>query len=211
MAKSEKVRIQTAVGRLIHSALFEKDVYKNEKGQEGKPVYRVELAFDGDEDVKELEDAVVDAAVAEWGDKAADEYWDGKIASPIHTGDDLAAKREKKGKSGDAYRGKLVIRASTQFNKNGDDAPGGTYVCDENAVELDFAERGKVYNGCYGIAVVEPSAYTVSGERGVTLYLQGFQFVKDGERLRGISASSLFKPLAAPSAATESKGRRRRG
>ena len=203
-----KERITLPEGRLINHALFEKDTFKDEKGREATPRYKIELALEVDS-VKELEDAIVAAAVAEWGASAEKEYDEGKIDSPILEGDELAAKREAKGKSGDAYKGKLVVRASTQFNKNGDDAPGGVYVCGPDAVELDFADRGQVFNGCFGVAVVVPSAYSISGKRGVTLYLEGFQKTKDGDRLGGGDKSSLFKPMMG--AGSESKGRRSRG
>lgn len=206
---TEKVRIVTPVGRLINNALWEKDAYKDEKGREGKAQYKVEMAFTWEE-IKELEDAMVAACVETWGDGAEDMYFEqGSIRSAIHDGDELAAEREKKGKKGDAYRGLAIMRAGTIYNANGDDAPGGVYVADENAEPLDFANRGKVYNGCYGIAVVEPSTSQIDGVKRVSLYLQGFQFARDGERLRGDNVSSLFKPMGAESEG-ESKGRRAR-
>ena len=104
-----------------------------------------------------------------------------------------------------------MIRASTIFNRNGDDAPGGVYVCGPDAKEIDFADRGKIYNGAYGQVVVNPSPYLISGDKGVTLYLQGFQLIKDGERLRGQDVSSLFKPMMGAESAEGGKGRRGRG
>lgn len=207
-AKAEKQRVTTPVGRLINNSLFEKDAYTDEKGREATPSYKIEMAFD-EKDIVELENAIVAAAVAEWGKDAEKDYDKGEIRSPIIDGNELAKKREAKGKKGDAYAGKLVIRAATIYNRNGDDAPGGVYVCGPDAVEIDFANRGEIYNGVLGVAVVVPSAYSVSGERGVTLYLQGFQKVEDGERLRGQDVSSLFKPMMGKG--SETKGRRSRG
>lgn len=207
---SDKLIIQTPVGRVINHSLWEKDAYKDERGREAKPQYKIELAFDPD-DIEEFENKVVEAAEAKWGASAGKDYDDGKIRSPIIEGDVIADDREKRGKKGDAYRGKVVIRASTAFNKHGEDGPGGVYVCDENAEEIDFASRDKIYRGCYGIAIVELSPYTVDRQDGVTLYLKGFQFVKDGDRLSGDGVAGLFKPMAAPSSGGESQGRRRRG
>ena len=212
MAKEkEKLRVLTAVGRLVNNSLFEKDAFVDDKGREATPSYKVELAFDDPKDIVELENAVVAAAVAEWGKDAEKDYDSGVIKSPILDGDELAKRREAKGKKGDAYEGKLVIRASTIYNRNGDDAPGGIYVCGPDAKEIDFADRGKVYNGAYGQVVVNPSPYLISGDKGVTLYLQGFQLVKDGERLRGQDVSSLFKPMMGEASAEGGKGRRGRG
>lgn len=204
----ETNRITTPVGRLVNGSLFEKDVFKDERGREATPSYKIEMAFD-EADIEALENAVVEAATAEWGEGAEKSYEDGDIRSPILDGDEMAKKRQEKGKSGDAYEGKVVVRASTIYNRHGEDAPGGVYVCDENAKELDFADRGKVYNGCYGIAALAPQAYSIDGRKGVTFYLQGFQFVKDGEPLRGVDPSSLF--TATVSDKSEGKGRRRRG
>ncbi len=209
MSKSkEPVRLSTPVGRVINQSLFEKDVYTDPKGREGVPSYKIELAFDEGDALAEFENVLVEAAVAEWGAEAADDYWEnGKIRSPILNGDELAAKREAKGKEGDAYKGKFIIRAHTIFNAQGMDAPGGIYVCDANAVSLDFADRGKIYNGCHGLVSVTISCYDIDG-RGVSLYLNGFQFVKDGDPLRSSDPSSLFSPMMG--AGSESKGRRRR-
>lgn len=207
---ADAIRVMTAEGRLINSSLFERDVYKDEKGRESKPEYRVELAFDSEDDIKELEDAIIDAAIAEWGDEAEGWYLDdGTIDSPIKDGDELANAREARGKPGEAYRGKFIIRAHTEFNEYGDSASGGIYVAGPDAEKIDFADRGTIYNGCYGVAVVQPSAYSISGRKGVTLYLQGFQKTRDGDPLRGTGVSGLFKP--AMGQGSEGKGRRRRG
>lgn len=205
--KREPTRLMTPVGRLINSSLWEKDVFRGERGGEGKPSYKVEMAFEPAE-LGEFEAAVAAEAVAEWGPAAEDAYWDGEITSPVLEGDKLADGREAKGKVGDAYRGKLVVRAKTVFNRNGEDGPGGVYVCDEDAKELDFANRGKVYNGCFGRASVTLQAGKVQ-DRYVTAYLNGFQFVKDGDRLRTSDPGSLFSPMMGEK--SEAKGRRRRG
>lgn len=209
--KKEVARLNTPVGRLINSALWEKDVYTTERGQEATPKYKVELAFDETDEFAAFEDAVVAAAIDFFGDDAEEDYNEGRVRSPILVGDDLAEEREKKGKSGDAYRGKLVIRASTIYNRNGEDAPGGVYVCGPDAKELDFAERGKVYNGCHGIASVtlNPHPGIAGGLPGVSLYLNGFQKVEDGDPLRGVDPSTLFSPMMGED--SEKKGRRARG
>lgn len=208
--KKEAVRLMTPVGRLVNSALWEKDSFTTERGAESVPRYKVEMAFEP-EDMAEFEDAVVAVAVDEWGEQAEEDYDQERLRSPVLDGDKLADEREARGKQGDAYRGKLVVRASTQFNRNGEDGPGGVYVCGPDAKELDFAERGRVYNGCYGTASVTIRAYpgVAGGQDGVTLYLNGFQLVKDGDRLRGADPSSLFSPMMGEG--SESKGRRARG
>lgn len=209
--KEGKAKVQTPVMRLLNHSLFEKDVYKDEKGREGTPCYKVELVYEGDpssEEWEAFEAAIVAAAVEEWGDGAEDDYWDDKLRTPILDGDTLADDREARGKKGDAYRGTLVVRASTQFNRHGENGPGGVYACDENAEEVGFSERDKFYRGCYVVANVTPSAYKVQ-ERGVTLYLNGVQFIKDGERIQGSDPSGLFSPMMGKDSG--GKGRKARG
>lgn len=209
-AKKEKagaIQLETPEGRVINSSFWEKDVYTDPRGREGVAQYKVEMAFDED-DIGELEDAIVDACVEEWGSKAEEDYESEAIRSPILDGNELADDREERGKSGEAYRDKFVVRASSIFNKHGEDAPGGIYVCDENAEEISFAERDKVYNGIMGVANVTVSCYKIDGRKGVTLYLNGFQVTGEGERLRDRDPSSLFKAKAPKKSG---RGRKRRG
>ena len=208
--KKEAVRIMSPVGRVTNHSLFEKDTYTDERGHEAVPSYKVEMAFEPDELV-DFEDAIVEVAVDFFGGDAEVDYNEGRLRSPIMDGDKMAEEREKRGKKGDAYVGKLVVRAKTIFNRDGTDGPGGVYVCGPDAKETDFAERGKVYNGCYGQMSVTLNPYPgiAGGQPGISLYLNGFQFVKDGERLRGADPSSLFSPMMGKD--SESKGRRARG
>lgn len=208
--KKEALRLMTPVGRLINNSLFEKDVYTDDRGREAEPSYKIEMVF-GMDDLDEFEQQIAAAAEEFFGGDALDDYWEGRIASPISDGDEKAEAREKRGKNGDAYKGTLVLRAHTKFNRNGEDAPGGIYVCGANAKELDFAEaRTIIYNGGYGMASVTVNCYhpIAKGLPGVSLYLNGYQFAEDGERLRGADPSSLFSPMMG--AKSESKGRKRK-
>ena len=216
--KKEAVRIMSPVGRVTNHSLFEKDVYTDERGHEAVPSYKIEMAFEPG-DLEEFEDAIVDVAIDFFGGDAEVDYNEGRLRSPITDGDKMAEEREKRGKKGDAYRGKLVVRAKTIFNRDGTDGPGGVYVASpekdpknpDQARALDFAEQGKVYNGCYGQISVTLNPYNgiAGGLPGIGLYLNGFQLVKDGERLRGSDPSSLFSPMMGKD--SESKGRRARG
>lgn len=206
--KAVAITAMSPEGRLINGSLFEKDVFKHEKGGEGKPEYKAEMAFDDNDELAEFEDKAIEAAVQEWGGQAEEWYENGTITSPFKDGDAIADRREANGKPGDAYRGKLILRAHTQFNRNGDDAPGGVYVCNEQAEELQIAQRGEIYNGCLGKIAVTFGTNIVNGQRFVTAYLNGFQKTGEGERLRGSDPSSLFKPMMGKG--SESKGRRSR-
>jgi hypothetical protein len=195
--------------RLINNALFERDQF-NDKA---KPAYKIEVAIHKDD--KGL-DAVIDKlyGFAEQNGLKADEKLDvdgGEITSGIIDGDKIAKKRERDGKPADAYKDHWVIRASTAFNRDGVDGPGGAAVFDENAEPVLIVNQGVVYNGCYGIAAVTMKTYKddESGLPAFGFYLAGFQKTKDGEKFASArDLSSVFKPLGKAGAPAE--GRRRR-
>ena len=191
-------------GRVINQSLFVKDAY-NEKST---PAYKIEMAFDDNEDFADFESFLYEAAEAHFGR----EYEDGDLKLPILEGDKLAKKREKKEKDGSAYKGKFVVRASTIYNRDGDDAPGGIQVLDEDAEDILPVRKGEIYNGCLGIMGVTIGFYeTDDGDDAVKLYLAAFQKTGDGERLRSSQdRSGLFKPVGRQ-AGGENSQRRRRG
>lgn len=219
-AKRELIQGYSPKGRVINASLFEKDVYTDPKGREGKPSYKIEMAFDpadvtgeGTPENPTLEDLVIKAATKEWGNtqQVIDDVLNDVIENPLIDGNKLKAKREAKGKPGDAYGDKIVVRASTVYNADGADAPGGIYVCDEEAKRVEPANRGAIYNGCYGIAHLTFSAWSIDERRGVTVYLGGFQKVADGERLASVDKSTLFKPVGRPAGAAPAGRRTARG
>ena len=209
---SDKELVLLPEGRLINESLFVKNAYTDPvTSKEGVPYYKVELTFDED-DLQEFEEKLVEAAVEKWGKNAEDEYYDGDIVTPLLQGDKLAKKREDKGKEGEAYKGKIVIRAKTIFNSYGDDAPGGISVYDEDVSEVSAANKSVVYPGCYGKAAVVISTYLDNrGDKALTCYLNAFQKTKDGERLvAAMDHSTLFKPVGRKPG-EKSKKRKRKG
>jgi hypothetical protein len=203
--------IGTPEGRLINGSLFEKETYTDDRGVEGTPAYKIEMAFDP-EDVGGLETKVIEAAVEKWGPQAEQDYLDGKIRDPLKDGDELAAARVAKGKKGDAYEGKIVIRANTIWNKHGEDGPGGISVYKEDgATELVIGEYGTIFNGCMGVAALTVHAYDGigGGQPGVKFYLSAFQKTGEGERLMGErDYSQVFKPVGRTEGATAGRKKR---
>jgi len=177
--------------RVINHNLFVKDAYNDR----ATPAYKVEVAIPEDnEEVGVLEDFLLDLADRKWGEGTGD---DEDLVLPLLSGNKLAAKREKKGKDGDAYKGMTVIRASTLYNGDGLDAAGGVQVYDPDAERILPARQSEVYPGCYGIVGVNVGFYeTDEGNPGIKLYLAAFQKTRDGERLvRAADRSTLFKPV----------------
>lgn len=215
MAKEKKVYL-TPEGRLINHSLFELDQYIPRKGTPGTPAYKVELAFPKGT-LDDLFNKCLDFAVEEWG-KGADD----NVIVPIKDGDEMAEKRAKAEKDGDAYAGMDVIRASTIFNRDGQKGPGGVQVLDLDKSEINFATRAEIYQGCMGIAAISMSGYVdeKTGNNAITFYLEAFKKTGAGERLAvQKDLSALFTPVGrSESTAEETKtvetgrgGARRKG
>lgn len=181
-------------GMLINASLFVKDAYDDKS----VPSYKIEVAIDGDEKtnkaIADLVERMLDFADAKWGKGAGD---DPDLVLPLLDGNTLARKREKKGKEGDAYKGKTVIRANTVYNKDGVDGPGGIQVYDEDVQPITPARQGDIYPGCYvEVAVVLSGYEDNNGNNAIKCYLSAVQKTRDGEKLvRAADRSSLFKPV----------------
>ncbi len=190
--------------RVIHHSLFKKDQY-NDKAV---PAYKIEVAIDADDPA--LDDLY--NRVFEFAEDAHGEFDDDDLIHPLKDGDKMAKKRERNGKNGDEYKGKIVIRANTIYNHNGDDDTGGVAVYDEDKELINGINQGTVYPGCYGFAGVTMHGYTdeKSGEPAVKFYLTAFQRTKDGDRIvQQRDNSKLFKPVGRKRNADEKGGKRR--
>lgn len=216
--KKKKEVILLPEGRLINNALFERDIYKPEKGAESEPKYKIEMVFDPAQVQGEgtIEDQLLAACFEKWGDSKAteDEFFDGKIQSPYKDGTAYAAERATRGKPGDAYKGKVIMRADTKYNSDGVEGPGGIYVVNEENKRLSqvLGNAAEVYNGSYGQAAVVVDTFEIKGQKYVKLYLNGYQKTRDGDKLTsGSAASVLFKPVGRTEAPAGEGRRVRRG
>ena len=202
-------------GRLIYHNLFVRGSYKDPSGKESDPRYSAELTFDPKQVQGEntVEDIILDFLDRTEGAGAADLYLDGKVHGPFIDGNTLAADREARGKKGDTYKGKLILRPANKFNANGDDAPGGIQVLgpDKSEINLTLGNQTEVYNGCYGFVAVKLYTYRIATTKqlAISTRLVAFQKSRDGERLGGTADhSSLFEPVGATTA--PAAGRRSR-
>lgn len=205
-------------GRVINASLFERDIYTDPKtGAQGKARYQIELAFEPKDLTGEgtIEDKIADCLAEAFGEPTADAFLNGGagVITPILDGDKLAADRAGRGKEGDAYKGKLVVRAHNGFNKDGVAGPGGMWVYGPDTKALGATEQGQIYPGCFGCAAVTLKAWEDSRTKvkSVTFYLVAFQKTADGEKLRtGSEPSGLFKPVGGAPGTPEAGTRRRR-
>jgi len=136
-------------GRLINSSLFVMDQFN----EQAAPSYKAEIAFPKGE-LDGFFNKCLDVAVEKWGKDVVD-----RVIIPIKDGDEMAAKREAKGKSGEAYIGQDVIRANTIFNRHGEKGPGGIQVFDQDKTLIEAVNQDAIYNGCYVIAAVNIGTY----------------------------------------------------
>lgn len=206
-ARKEQKRILTPVGRLINESLFEKDQFN----EDATASYKIELAF-GWDDVEALEIELAAKAVEKWGAGADQDYFDEKIISPLIDGNKLAARREEKGKPGDAYKDMAVLRAHTIYNKFGQSGPGGIFVYAPDVSEIGAANRQEIYPGCYGQAAISIGTYddSRSGDHALMFYLNAFQKTKDGERLvTATDYSEVFKAVGREEGSGPSRRRQR--
>lgn len=202
--------------RVLVVNLLERDVYKDkDTGAEGKPKYKVVLAFDRNQVIGEgtIEDKMADAIEAAYGAATAQEWLDGRQdrISPLKDGDEIAKEREAAAKDGSANKGKIILSADSIYNKDGVEGPGGFLVYGADNQKYSPALHGDLYGGMYGCAAVTLHAYKDyprKGDRGVKCYLSQFQKTRDGEKLAA-EKSSLFAPVAGTTPPA-SEGRRRR-
>lgn len=209
----EKKKHLLPVGRVINESLFEKDAYN----EAATPSYKIEMAFDPDDVTGEetIEDELLYALEDAYGAEVWDLFDNGEIILPLLEGDKLARKREQKGKEGDAYKGKIVIRANTLYNKDGVNGPGGIEVYDESVELMGPANREGIYNGMYGQMAVTIHTYVDerTGNYAAKFFLEAFQKDSDGEKLTAPKNNSgLFdKKKAAGRAKGGSSRRSRKG
>ena len=209
--------------RVLWHALFERDVYQaNDKSAPGKPAYKLLMGLDAA--AREIiENKMADAMAAEFGDAAADAWFNGERGynNPLKDGSRMADEREfkakKEGKERDytPYRGLTIVSADTTFNRDGKQEAGGAKVYSPEVETIGIVEgnTAMVYNGCFGMAAVTVGTYDLK-EKGAKLYLTAFQKTADGERIKSgdgaDQTSGLFQKVT-PVAGGEALRRRRVG
>ena len=199
-----KPMVTTPEGHLIHEHVFVKEKFD----ENSVPVYNLEMAFEAGV-LDDIDEELAQAAKAKWGTGAYDDYFDGKIRSPILDGDELVKRREAKGKTSEAYVGMDVIRAHTYYNIDGADAPGGIAVFAPDVSKIEPAAQQEIYSGCYGCVRLEIDTYVESntGRNALMFYLKALQKTREGERLISVQDhAGAFKPVGR----TEGEGTKRR-
>lgn len=115
---------------------------------------------------------------------------------PIKDGDAYADAAAENGHKRDEYRGKWYLAVSSANKPR-------LYDREANEIEDEQAARRKFYSGAKVNAdlfavIYEPGSFVRHG--GIALWLNGLQFVADGERLGGGSRFKALAPTPMPTA-----------
>jgi hypothetical protein len=176
MAQGKNVyseKITTPIGRFSYPSVFQKS--KGMDGAEGK--YEVTLLIPKSTDISSLRKELETVAKEAFGTKF--QSLEKLKNPPVRDGDEKDP--------GDPARGHWIIRAKSSRR------PG---VVGPDKLPID--EEQEIYGGCYGRLNVTVGSYSMTGNWGVTLFLNAVQKAKDGERFGGSggSAEDAFEALA---------------
>lgn len=201
MASTESIKCPE--GRIVFENLLQPGEKTSSKSDKPVPYWDVTVAWPKSTDIAALRKLVVDAATAEWGDKAVEQLKNGTIKSPLLDGDGPQACNKTTGDRYNGYEGTWFVRAGTyqkpkMFTKNMD----------------PVTERDELYKGVHVYPVL--NAYTwahPTNGRGVSIGLSMVQVLGRGERLGGSGGgdpSQFFEKIAdegeAPAAAKAGDG-----
>ena len=171
MARSEDAK--TPLVRLA----FSDGLFTLREDDWGNKNWTATLLIPKSDNLAVYEKLALEAAQAEWGDKARQMFKDKLIHSPFLDGDGPQGKSKKTGEPHAGFPGHWFLRV-----KSGEDYRP-TLI---DRQKLPITDKAKLYSGCYGYAVVH--CFTWDNDKkgkGLTFGISMFQFVKDGEHLGG--------------------------
>lgn len=151
-------------------------VFKAERNDlNGNDEFSLVALFPKDADLSELKGAIKAAAVEKFGDKLPT-----NLRSPLRDGEE---KRREDGSLPPGYDGALFVNMKCRKR------PG---VVDASL--QDIIDETEFYGGCYARAQVHVQAYDQKGNKGVGVYLNHVQKLREGEPFGAgrVSASEAF-------------------
>ncbi len=182
---------------IIFPTLFTPKKYKDKTGAEvGKEKYSASFLFENDSDeLARLKKEVMKVAHAKWPDLDVNAAVKAKtFSTPFTNGAKLQKQAEKKKKDGSFYKGRTMLKSSTEFKIPVLDAR------QDPPVET-FNEK-LVYSGCYVAGEVKFNAYNGDDDDdgnatpgGVNAYLNCVVFVEKGTRIAGKDHAAAFRGI----------------
>jgi len=171
LARSEDLK--TPLARIA----FADNLFTPQQRKNGKKQWGCSLLWPKGTDLSALQNAALEAAVQEWGDKAVAMIKEGIIKSPFLDGDSKQGKNKETGAPHAGFPGATFIRVIS----------GEEYRPKlVNQKVLPITSKDELYSGCYGYAVV--NAFTWMNEengKGISFGVSMIQKAKDGDRLGG--------------------------
>ena len=171
MARSEDLKFSEV------RVAFANGLFELPETQSGKKQWNCSLLIPKGVDTSKLQQLAVDAAVAEWGDKAKQMIADKLIKSPFLDGDGPQGKSKKTGEPHAGFPGHTFIRVTS-----GEDYRPKLV----NQKVLPITSKDELKSGDYGFPVV--NAFTWENKengKGITFGLSMFQKTRSGESLGG--------------------------
>lgn len=171
---SEKIVLKNV--RLSYEHIFHADSIGD-----GDPKYSASWIIPkGHPQVKAVKEALAKALDEKFpGRRKPGAPWPSSFHSPLADGDALADEHPE-------YAGSYVLKSSSKNRP---------LVMGRRKEQLT-EEDGVIYSGCYCNASLAAAGFEFEKlKKGVTVYLNGVQFVRDGERLAGYDASGDFDEL----------------
>ena len=131
-----------------------------------------------DPQVKAVKSAIVKALEEKFPGKMKNGVWPSVMHNPLKDGDEIADEHPE-------YEGGYILRSSSKNRP---------LVMGRRKEQLT-EEDGVIYSGCYCNVSLAAAGFDAQAKKGVTVYLNGVQFVRGGERLAGADASNDFEEL----------------
>lgn len=171
---SEKIVLKNV--RLSYEHIFRPDAI----AEGSEPKYSASWIIPKDHpQVPSIKAALVKALDEKFpGKRKAGGPWPAKLHNPLKDGDEMTDTNPE-------YAGCYVLKSSSKNRP---------VVRNRRNVPL-AEEDGVIYSGCYCNASLTAAGFDAQANKGVTVYLNGVQFVADGERLSGFDASNDFEDL----------------
>lgn len=153
-------------------AAYTRDLFVPREGDNGKESYQCTLIFKKGTDLSALQESALQAAVAEWGDKARDMLKQGVIRSPFLDGDGKQG-RDAEGNPKPGFEGTTFIRC-----KSGKDYKPKIFDKRRNPVmdPADMPSGSQVY------AVINPFTWShPTNGKGITFGVSLVQVARPAE------------------------------
>lgn len=170
---SERILLKNV--RLSYEHIFKADTI----AEGSEPKYSASWIIPKDDpQVKSIKEAIIKALDEKFPGKRKNGVWPSNMHNPLKDGDEVVDTNPE-------YAGCYVLRSSSKIRPK-------VY---NRRKELITAEDEVIYSGCYCNASLAAAGFDSTAKKGVTVYLNGVQFFRDGERLAGYDASNDFEDL----------------